>query len=202
MEFQRWMTDMRARTALVLFLASIVMGGLLVFALAAVAGDSPTSKTLKKGEPSASAVRWREFEAGVSEAKSSGKPILVDVYTDWCGWCKRMDRDTYSKAEVQRYLKDQFVTVRLNAESNAKASYRGDEYSYRELAGGFRVNSYPTTLFLAPDGNHLATAPGYMGARDFLVVLRYFGDGHYKKETFDAYRTELEGPSEPTPGKE
>jgi len=202
MDFQRWISNMRARTALVWFLAAIVAGGMLVFALAAIAGDAPTSKTITKGGGApAPAVRWRDFESGVNEAKSSGKLILVDVYTDWCGWCKRMERDTYSKPEVQRYLNDQFVTIKLNAESKERASYRGDEYSYRQIADGFRINSYPTTLFLGPDGNHLATAPGYMGARDFLFVLRYFGDGHYKQKTFDTYRSQRDD-SGPASGRQ
>jgi len=196
---------MRARTAFVLFLASIVAGGLAVFAAALVSDASfAAAKVVNGGKvaaPSAqsaapaAAVHWREMDAALDEAKSSNKIIVADVYTDWCGWCKRMDRDTYSKPEVQAYLDKSFVPVRLNAEADTRVHYAKGEYSYRELAAGFGINSYPTTLFLAPDGKHLASAPGYMKSEDFLTVLRYFGDGHYKNQSFKEYEALLDQPA-------
>jgi len=190
---------MRARTAFVLFLASIVAGGLAVFAAALVSDPSfAAAKVVRGGKvaaptgDAAPAVHWRDLDAALAEAKSSNKIIVADVYTDWCGWCKRMDRDTYSKPDVQAYLDKSFVPVKLNAEADTRVHYAKGEYSYRELAAGFGINSYPTTLFLAPDGKHLASAPGYMKAADFLSVLRYFGDGHYKNQSFKEYEAELD----------
>jgi len=190
---------MRARTAFVLFLASIVAGGLAVFAAALVSDPSfAAAKVVSGGKvaapagDAAPAVHWRDLDDALAEAKSSNKIIVADVYTDWCGWCKRMDRDTYSKPDVQAYLDKSFVPVKLNAEADTRVHYAKGEYSYRELAAGFGINSYPTTLFLAPDGKHLASAPGYMKAADFLSVLRYFGDGHYKNQSFKEYEAELD----------
>jgi len=200
MDFQRWMDDMRTRTALVWFLTSIVVGGMLVFALSAIASESGVAAAKpaagKSGAPAVAAgkgIAWREMGPALTEAKAQQRPILVDVYTDWCGWCKRMDRDTYAKAEVQKYLGETFISARLNAESSKKVTYKGSEYSYRQLAGVFRVNGYPTTLFLAADGSHITTAPGYMNATDFLAVLRYIGDGHYKQKEFQQFKAELGG---------
>jgi thioredoxin-related protein len=193
------MADMRARTAFVIFLAAIVTGGLAVFGLGIVTDASLAAVVVKKGVTTKAAAksaeggpRWRDIGAALDEAKSSGKPIMVDVYTDWCGWCKRMDRDTYAKPEVKAYLEKSFVPVRLNAESSTTVMYLGKSYTYRELAGGFRINSYPTTMFLGSDGKHLASAPGYMGAGDFLTVLRYFGDGHFKSQSWKEYQEDLE----------
>ncbi|HKA23511.1 MAG TPA: thioredoxin fold domain-containing protein [Candidatus Eisenbacteria bacterium] len=197
---------MRARAALLLFLASIVAGGLAVFAAALVTDPSlAASKTVKAGakpsaKPTADApaeVHWRALGDALTEAKSSNKIIVADVYTDWCGWCRRMDKDTYAKPEVQSYLDKSFVPVRLNAEADTRVHYAGGDYTYRELAAGFRITGYPTTLFLAPDGKHLATAPGYMKAEDFLSVLRYFGDGHYKNQSFQDYEDQLEAAASP-----
>jgi len=213
MDFQRWMRDMRTRTALVWFLTSIVVGGMLVFTLAAVgavsgsaaapaSGKSAPAKTGSgKGaaaDTAKKAIAWREIGPGLGEAKKQNKRVLVDVYTDWCGWCKRMDRDTYAKTEVQKYLNEAFIPVKLNAESSKRATYKGTEYSYRQLASGFRVNGYPATVFLEADGSHITTAPGYMGAADFLSVLRYIGDGHYKDKDFQQYRAES-GAATPKP---
>jgi thioredoxin-related protein len=121
---------------------------------------------------------WRSWDAGLREAGTSGRPVLVDVYTDWCGWCKRMDRDVYARADVQDYLARKFVTVKLDAESNAAARYEGREYTSRTLAARFGVTGYPTTLFLSAKGARLRNVPGYLPAPDFLLLLRFIGDGH------------------------
>src|SRR5204863_9306617 len=71
----------------------------------------PLSAAAGSGE-----LAWKSWDAGIKESGSAKKPVLVDVYTDWCGWCKRMDRDVYSREDVRTYLQRHFVTVRLNAE--------------------------------------------------------------------------------------
>jgi thioredoxin-related protein len=124
---------------------------------------------------------WRSWNDGLREAQASGRPVLVDVYTDWCGWCKKMDRESYSRAEVRDFLGHRFVTVRLDAESPTQLRYRGEELSTRALVSHFRVTGYPTTIFLASNGEHVVTVPGYVPPGRFLVLLRYIGDGHYER---------------------
>jgi thioredoxin-related protein len=121
---------------------------------------------------------WRSWDAGLREAGTSGRPVLVDVYTDWCGWCKRMDRDVYARADVQDYLTRKFVTVKLDAESNDPARYEGRAYTSRTLATRFGVTGYPTSLFLSAKGAQLGNVPGYSPPKDFLLLLRVIGDGH------------------------
>lgn len=121
---------------------------------------------------------WRSWDAGLREAGTSGRPVLVDVYTGWCGWCKRMDRDVYARADVQDYLARKFVTVKLDAESNDPARYEGKAYTSRTLAARFGVTGYPTTLFLSAKGAQLGKVPGYSPPEDFLLLLRFIGDGH------------------------
>ena len=121
---------------------------------------------------------WRSWDAGLREAGTSGRPVLVDVYTDWCGWCKRMDRDVYARADVQNYLARKFVTVKLDAESSDPARYEGRAYTSSTLAARFGVTGYPTTLFLSAKGAHLGNVPGYSPPQDFLLLLRFIGDGH------------------------
>lgn len=124
---------------------------------------------------------WKSWNAGMAEAKATGRPVLVDVYTDWCGWCKRMDRDVYSRADVRDYLSQKFVTVKLDAEAGDAARYEGRSFTSRTLANAFRVSSYPTTLFLKADGEHLVSVPGYIEPEKFLLLLRYIGDGHLER---------------------
>jgi len=128
--------------------------------------------------PAARAVEWKKWDAGLSSAAASRRPVVVDVYTDWCRWCRQMDREVYGRPDVSRYLAEKFVAVKLNAESAEPVSYRGRSLTARSLASSFDVSGYPTTIFLTSDGDHLANVPGYVEPGRFLLLLRYVGDGH------------------------
>ena len=135
-----------------------------------------------------SPVAWRGWNEGLAAASGGSKPVIVDVYTDWCGWCKRMDRDVYARSDVSEYLNQHFVMVRLNAESAERVNYAGRSLTARALSGSFEVTGYPTTIFLKPDGTHLVNVPGYIPADKFLKLVRYVGDGHMDKgESWEAY---------------
>jgi thioredoxin-related protein len=132
---------------------------------------------------------WLTWNAGLQQAAAARRPVLVDVYTDWCGWCKRMDHDVYLRSDVREYLSHHFVTVRLNAESAEGASYAGHAYTGRTLAMRFGVSGYPTTIFLRANGEHLVNVPGYVPADQFLQLLRYIGEGHMDRgESFEAFQ--------------
>jgi thioredoxin-related protein len=107
--------------------------------------------------------------------------MLIDVYTNWCKFCWKMDAEVYARPEVQEYLAKRFVTVKLNAESPRPAPYQGRSYTHRSLALAFGVNGYPTTVFLAPDGRKLVNVPGYVKADRFLLLLRYVGEGYLER---------------------
>jgi thioredoxin-related protein len=129
----------------------------------------------------AAPVTWRGWNEGLAAAAGGTKPVIVDVYTDWCGWCKRMDKDVYARADVSEYLNQHFVMVRLNAEGSERVTYAGHALTARALAGGFQVTGYPTTIFLKADGTHLVNVPGYVPADRFLKLARYIGDGHMER---------------------
>jgi thioredoxin-related protein len=157
-----------------------------LFLAAAVAAFVPASGHAAPGQ--APALTWRDWDRGLEEARASGRPVLIDVYTDWCGWCRRMKAEVYARPEVREYLDGHFVTVQLNAEGAEPARYEGRAFTSRTLAARFGVSGYPTTIFLKPDGGHLANVPGYLESARFLQVLRYIGDGHMTRGvTFQEY---------------
>ena len=123
-------------------------------------------------------VGWVNWNQGISEAAITKRPILVDVYTDWCGWCKRMDKDVYSRDDVREYLSKNFITVKLNAESAEEARYKDRTLTSRALAQQLRVSGYPTTIFLRANLEHMGNVPGYIPADRFLRLLRYIGEDH------------------------
>ena len=173
---------------------SFVVAAAALFATSALAEDdgrAPTPRVIRG--PAASEggevrLAWNELEPALAEAKRTGKPLVVDVYTDWCGWCKRMDKTTYGHPDVRDYVARAFVPVRLNAEDDRRrATYLGESRSYRQFADGFRITGYPTTLFLAADGTLITQLPGYVKPEMFLNVLHYIGEGHYRTRSWDAY---------------
>lgn len=132
-------------------------------------------------------LKWVSFNEGVAEAKKTGKKLMVDVYTDWCGWCKRMDHDTYSDGTITEYLNKQYVAVKLNAESAGKIEYRGRSYTEQELAVAFGVNGYPSIIFMTRDGEPITVYPGYADPQKFKAVLTYIAEDHYKTTKFQDY---------------
>jgi len=129
-------------------------------------------------EPARAELSWLDWNQGVAEAASTKRPMLIDVYTDWCGWCKLMDRDVYARDDVRAYLNQHFVLVKLNAESAAEARYGGRTLTARALAQQLRVSGYPTTILLKPGGEHIANVPGYIPADRFKLMLQYIGEDH------------------------
>jgi len=101
------------------------------------------------------AINWRpNFQDALKSAKAGGKPVMADFYTDWCGWCKKLDSDTYSDPKVSS-LSGKFVCVKINAEKDAS------------LAAKYGVSGYPTILFLDGDGKVLSRIPGFLPAERF-----------------------------------
>jgi len=130
------------------------------------------------GPGSTGGVEWRGWNEGLQHARASQRPIIVDVYTDWCGWCRRMDRDVYGKSEITDYLRKRYVTIKLNAEASDAAAYEGRKTTSQGIAQRFRVSGYPTTVFLRSTGEHMANVPGYVPADKFLLLLRYVAEGY------------------------
>ncbi|HEY3250152.1 MAG TPA: DUF255 domain-containing protein [Ignavibacteria bacterium] len=131
----------------------------------------------------------RTFEGLLKLAKQEDKKIIVDVYTDWCGWCKKMDAEAYSNKEIKEIIEDDFIFVRLNAEGSGKIKYNGKEYTESDLAVYFEVTGYPTTVFLEPNGKvieyeydkvKMKNLPGYFKTSEFKKMLNYIKDENYK----------------------
>ena len=138
-------------------------------------------------------VSWVSYDKGLETAKKQKKHILVDFYTSWCGWCKKMDKDTYTNSQVKKLLADNYVVVKLNAESNKSLNVNGKSTTERQVAQEYKVTGYPTTCFLKPDGERIACLPGYAGPEQFTNILSYIKDKAYEKEMrLDEYIKEKE----------
>jgi thiol:disulfide interchange protein len=114
-----------------------------------------------RGSGSAAALPWeRDLPTALTRAGNENRLVMVDFYTDWCQWCKRLDQKTFADANVQEALQ-QVVTVRLNAEKDG-----------REAAARFNVEGFPTVIFLNAKGAEVGRIPGYMDPGPFLEELQ------------------------------
>jgi thioredoxin-related protein len=127
-------------------------------------------------------IQWMKFEEAVAANANNPKMILVDVYTDWCGWCKKMDKDTFTDPRVVAHLKKNFYAVKLNAEDTKRRfPFMGKTFSEAEMAVAMRVNSYPNFVVIEPGLQNLAQLPGYREPADFLAGLTELIEKAFKK---------------------
>lgn len=109
--------------------------------------------------PQAHAINWKyDLQDALKSAKAQHKPIMIDFYTDWCGWCKKLDSDTYSDPKVNA-ASGKFICVKINAEKEPA------------LAGKYGVSGYPTIIFLDSNGNVIRKIPGYLPPDGFLANM-------------------------------
>jgi thioredoxin-related protein len=169
---------MKSKIIAVLALATMLVSAGFIFI------PSEQEKTTTTNE----VVKWLTYDEAVALSKKNPKPIFIDVYTDWCGWCKEMDKKTFSQPKIAAYLNKKFYSVKLNAEKADSAHYKGKGLTNAELAGKiFHVNSYPTTVYLEADETLLQPLPGYQAPNDFNRIIHYIGDNHYKTTSWDDF---------------
>ena len=144
-------------------------------------------------------VNWLSWNEAMALAQSDEEPkkIFIDVYTDWCGWCKKMDKDTFQNPEVALYMSQNFYMVKLDGEGKEPIEFRGKTYKYvpsgrrgyHELAAALLKGrlSYPTVVFMDEDLNLLSPVPGYQKPEPFLNIARFFGDDIYKEIDWQTY---------------
>ncbi|MFN8415316.1 MAG: DUF255 domain-containing protein [Cytophagaceae bacterium] len=156
--------------------------GALVVAL----GSFFISTKVEDSQPAT--VKWMTYEQAAAAAKKSPRPIFVDTYTSWCGWCKQMDKTTFSHPKIADYLNKKFYPVKIDAESKDSTTYKGKRMTYAQLcAQEFKVSSYPTTVYLEADERLLQPLPGYMEPNQFNKVIKFIGDGHYKTTSWEDF---------------
>jgi thioredoxin-related protein len=140
-------------------------------------------------------MNWLTFEQVIELQKTNPKKIIVDVYTNWCGWCKKMDKATYSDSSIISQIEEDYYIVKFNAEQKEPITFRdktfnfSQQYRSHELAVGLLSGkmSYPSTVFLDENMDILTVVPGYMEPPQLSPILNYFGKNIYKNKTWAEY---------------
>ncbi|MFP4095379.1 MAG: thioredoxin family protein [Cyclobacteriaceae bacterium] len=122
----------------------------------------------------AAEINWVTIEEAQELTKKEPRKIIMDVYTDWCGWCKKMDKTTFSDEKVADYVNKNFYAVKFNAEANKTFDFKGQEFTNSQFTKALRVSGYPTVVFFAEDFSKFQPVSGYRKADEFLKMLETF----------------------------
>lgn len=158
--------------------------------------------TVKKttGEEKAK-IKWYTIEEAEKLNKKNPKKICVDLYTSWCGWCKEMDKSTFSDPKVIEYVNKNFYAVKFNAEGNDTIHFNNQTFvnpgaatktrATHQLAMAIGSNNgrigYPTISYIDEKNQVISVVPGYLPADQFLLYLKFINEGAYKTQSIDEF---------------
>jgi thioredoxin-related protein len=148
-------------------------------------------------------VNWYSFEKAVEMNKKEPRKILVDVYTDWCGWCKKMKKNTFNHPKIAEYINNHFYAVRFNAESNKKVTFKGKTFvnnkSKKKRPHQLAIAllrgkmSYPSVAYLNENNQLITTVPGYYGPKEMEPLLNFIKKDAYKNQSFKEFKKNFSG---------
>ena len=132
---------------------------------------------------------------------------MMDVYTNWCGPCKMLDKNTFHNLDVVSYVNANYYAVKFNGEGNEVISYKDNSFSNpdynpananrrnsaHQLASYLKINAYPTIVFMDEKGELIAPIRGYQTSPQLELYLKMFKNNEHKsldtQEKFNAYYT-------------
>ena len=145
----------------------------------------------------AQSIQWMTFEEAIEAQQSVKKKVFVDIYTDWCSWCKKMDQTTFHNKVIADYINEHYYPVKFNAESNSDITFKGNTYEfvrqgrrgYHQLAVELTQGrlSFPTVVFLDENLHIIQALRGFQSSLRFEQIMTYFAQDYYKTTPWSTY---------------
>ncbi len=170
----------------------------LVVVIMAVSAYFTTSLAQATNAASGDKVKWYTFEEALAANQKNPKKLFIDMYTDWCGWCKKMDQTTFLNPVIVDYMNKHYYAVKFNAERKDTVTFNGHDYvnanptgkrSSHQLAQQLLNGrmSYPSYVFMNEEEQMITVVPGYRKAPEFESILNYIGSNAYKTKKWDEF---------------
>lgn len=169
--------------------------GALIFTLTAFSFGKPTDPLIQEAPDT---IHWMTWEQMMEKSKTQPRKVVVDVYTEWCGWCKRMDASTFSDPRVANYINQTYYPVKFDAEQKADIVFKDKTYKfvkngmrgYHELAAEITRGqlSFPTVVFLDENIDVIQSIPGFRDTKEFETIATYFGRNEHLKTPWETYQ--------------
>ena len=190
-------TVLKTKKVLVFFLIALFAGNGTLFA--------------QKSDTSASSVQWYNFEGALTlnaERVAQGlatKKIFVDVYADWCGWCKRMDATTFVHPVIVEKLNGDWIPVKIDAERKDAVVINGQMFVYEKSPNASRgfhqlaailLNGQmglPSYALIDETGKSIQVVPGYKTARQFEMLLDFYSSNSYRTTDWEEFQKTYQG---------
>lgn len=142
-------------------------------------------------------INWYTWEEGMTKSEDEPKKFIVDMYTDWCGWCKRMDKATFQNNDIATYVNENYIAIKFDAEQKGELSYQENVYKfvksgrrgYHQLAAQLTGGklSYPTVIFLDEKKEVIQALPGFLDAQTFAPIIKYFAEDEHQTTPWAVY---------------
>ncbi|MEP6583751.1 MAG: DUF255 domain-containing protein [Ginsengibacter sp.] len=142
-------------------------------------------------------LEWMDMNEVHAELKTQSKPVLIDLYTNWCYWCKVMDKKTYNNSQVIAYITEHFYPVKLNAESKEIIYWKDKPYNYND---SYKINDFalyatsgqvgfPATIIIPDTHSEPISIPGFLEPKEIEPILKFFGEGAYKTQNYTTFKS-------------
>lgn len=154
-------------------------------------------------------INWMSFNEALEAQEKEPRKIFMDVYTDWCGPCKLLDKNTFQNADVAKYVNENYYAVKFNAEGTESIDYQDFVYtnpnydpnregrnSQHLFAHAMKINAYPSVVFFDEEGNLIQPLPGYKTPQQLEIFLKMIENDDYLEittaEAWQEYQSNFE----------
>jgi len=150
-------------------------------------------------------VKWMTIEEALAQNENEPRKIIIDFYTDWCGWCKRMEKTTFNHPQIAKYINKNFYAVKFDAEGNKPVTYQDLEYKPTKSKRPGRIGGthefayymannkgsmgYPTIVFLDEESKKITFVSSYLKPTELDPILKYIKDDHYEKTEWGIFKS-------------
>lgn len=142
-------------------------------------------------------INWMTVEEVQEKMKTEPRKVYIDIYTDWCHWCKVMDKKTFTSKDVIEYLNANYYCIHFNAETKSIITFNDKKYG---LAPNSKTNAlaiewtqgqlaYPTSIFFDEGFVNPMPVPGYFDVGTMEMIARYIAENKHKSMPFEKYKT-------------